>query len=309
MTMELVQRLDRAPLAVVTEGLTKHFGAQVALDGVDLTVPEGAIYVLVGPNGAGKSTTLKALLDLVRPDAGSAWVHGLSVSDEGPAVRAEIGYVAEGVDFGYSRLTARQLFSHHARYYRSWDPAYANELSREFEVRLDTRFGKLSKGQARRAQLVTALAHRPRLLLLDEPTDGLDPLGRDTVLARLAEHAASSPTTMIVSTHVIHELEGLGDCLGALREGRLIAQLNRAELESRLHRVRAEVAEGWEEGGLADLAIYRKRATRELDWVVWGEREALGERFREAGVTVRQLAGLNLEEATRAILRMEIRGS
>ena len=176
-------------------------------------------------------------------------------------------------------------------------------------MRLDTRFGKLSKGQARRVQLVTALAHRPRLLLLDEPTDGLDPLGRDTVLARLAEHAASSPTTMIVSTHVIHELEGLGDCLGALREGRLIAQLDRTELESHLHRVRAEVAEGWKEGGLAEVAIYRKRAARELDWVVWGEREALAAKFREAGVTVRQLAGLNLEEATRAILRMEVRGS
>jgi len=307
MRPQLVKSLNGRPMAVSTRALTKSFGSQVALDRVDLTVPEGSIYVLVGPNGAGKSTTLNALVDLVRPDSGGIEVLGRSASEAGPAVRAEIGYVPETTDFGYGKLTARELIDHHSRYFAAWDAAYAEQLGADLEVVYDKRFGKLSKGQARRVQLVMALAHRPRLLLLDEPTDGLDPLGRDRVLEILADHAASSPTTILVSTHVIHELEGLGDCLGALRDGRLIAQLERDDLGDHLHRVRAEAAEGWTPSSdLVEQSLVRKASGRELDWVIWGDAEALPSRFAHEGAEVRDVARLNLEQATRAILRMEV---
>ncbi len=306
MTLDLVKPLTHRPLAVATAGLVKRFGRQTALAGLDLTVPEGAVYVLVGPNGAGKTTTLRVLLDLVRADRGRTEVFGRSTVTDGPAVRAGIGYVPEAHDFGYRDLEVARLLAHHARYFAAWDEAYAAELVRRLDVPLEARFGALSKGQARRVQLVQALAHRPPLLLLDEPTDGLDPLARDQALGLLVDHLAATPTTILLSTHLVHEVEGLGDCLGVIRHGRLVAQLERAEMERKLHRVRAEVPDGWRAGAeLADLLLHRQEGGRELDWTVWGEAEEVRQRLQAAGATVRQMSNLNLEDATRVLLRME----
>jgi ABC-type multidrug transport system ATPase subunit len=311
MRTELLQTFNDRPLAVLTHGLTKRYRRKVALDGLDLAVPEGAVYILVGPNGAGKTTALRSLLDLVRPDAGDATVFGLAAAAEGPAVRARIGYVPEAHDFAYPGLTAGRLLTHHARYFPGWDEAYATDLVRRLDVALEARVRDLSKGQARRVQLILALAHRPPLLLLDEPTDGLDPLARDQVFALLADHLAGAPTTVLVSTHRVHEVEGLGDHLGVLRNGRLVAQLERDLLARRLHRVRAEVPPGW--AGAPEVeaaAVGRGRespAGREVLWTVWGDAAEIAERLRGSGATVRALDPLNLEAAALALLAMEDR--
>ena len=220
MASVLPTHLGDGAFAVATRGLRKQFGKEVALRGIDLQVPEGAVYVLVGPNGAGKSTTLKILLDLVRADAGAAEVFGLDPRARGPDVRAQIGYVPERHDWGYGWMRVGRLLEHHAAFYPRWDPQYAAHLARAFELRMDRKFGKLSKGQGRRVQLAMALAHRPPLLLLDEPTDGLDPVMRDETLGLLAEHLAETPTTVLISTHLVHEIEGNGRLPGSDARGR-----------------------------------------------------------------------------------------
>src|SRR5665213_1608712 len=217
MTTALPTRINGGDLAVDTRGLTKRFGDQVALSDVSVQVPVGAVYLLVGPNGAGKSTTLKVLLDLVRTDQGTAEVFGLNCRERAPEVRANIGYVPERPDWGYGWMRVGRLLKHHALYYPTWDADYATKLAQKFELRMDRKIGVLSKGQARRVHLTMALAHRPPLLLLDEPTDGLDPLMRDETLGVIADHLADSPTTVVLSTHHVEEVERLADHIGARR--------------------------------------------------------------------------------------------
>ncbi|MBV9774107.1 MAG: ABC transporter ATP-binding protein [Gemmatimonadetes bacterium] len=292
--------------AVSTHGLTRRYRGVTALDRVDLRVPEGAVYVLVGANGAGKSTTLRLLMNLERPDAGTAEVFGLDTVRDGPGVRAQIGYVPEHHDAGYRWMRCGRLLRHAAAYYPAWDPAYADHLGRAFGLKPDRRVGTLSKGEARRLQLVMALAHRPPLLLLDEPTDGLDPVVRRQTLALLAEHLADTPTTVLVSTHQVYEVESLADHVGVLREGRLVAQLSRDELRRTVRRYRVEVPEGWEAPpGLRGTGARRSGTGREVQWTLVGEEREVTERLALAGARVREVTPLGLEDAALAFLPEE----
>ncbi|MBW3552146.1 MAG: ABC transporter ATP-binding protein [Gemmatimonadetes bacterium] len=305
MSLMIPTELSVIEPAVETAGLAKRYGRRVALDGMDMTVPQGAVYVLVGPNGAGKTTTLRILLDLVRADAGRAGVLGLDTVSAGAEVRAHCGYLPERQDAGYGWMKVQQLLDHHARFRSNWDAAYATQLVERLEVRDHTKFGKLSKGEARRVQLVMALAHRPPLLLLDEPTDGLDPVMRDEALAILSDHVADTGATLVISTHLVYEVEGLGDHLGVLKEGVLRAQLDRETLRQRLRRYTLEVAEGWEGVPEVNESIIRRTGSgREVAWTVWGEEGEVVERLKAGGATVRHVDPLTLEEAAVALLAM-----
>ena len=291
--------------AVQTRGLEKRFGRRVALAGLDLRVPRGSVYVLVGPNGSGKTTTLRILLDLVRADGGEGWVLGYDTVTDGPMVRALAGWVPERQDAGYGWMRVQRLLEHHAAYRSGWDPAYAAQLMDRLEVRDHTKFGKLSKGEARRVQLVMALAHRPPVLLLDEPTDGLDPVMRDEALALLSDHVAENETTLLVSTHLVYEVEGLGDYLGVLKEGALRAQLDRETLRTRLRRYTLEVPDGWGGvEGLRDQVVRTGGSGRELAWTVWGDESEIVAQLKAGGATVREVDPLTLEESAVTLLAM-----
>jgi ABC-2 type transport system ATP-binding protein len=303
MTSSLPTRLRDGELAVDTRGLTKRFGDQVALNDVTLQVPTGAVYLLVGPNGAGKSTTLKVLLDLVRAEQGTAEVFGLDTRQRAPEVRANVGYVPERPDWGYGWMRVGRLLEHHALYYPTWDQTYAAKLAQKFELRMDRKMGVLSKGQARRVHLTMALAHRPPLLLLDEPTDGLDPFMRDETLGVIADHLAESPTTVVLSTHHVEEVEGLADHIGVLRNGELRAQMSRDDLNANLRRYRVEVPDGW--SGVASLngtVLRRVTTPREVQWTVWGPEAEIVQKLSGAGGTVREVVPLSLIDATLALL-------
>lgn len=304
MTEKLPTDLGAAgPMAVETRTLVKRFGRTTALAGVDLTVPEGAVYVLVGPNGAGKSTTLKVLLDLVVADSGRAEVAGLDTHANGPRVRARIGYVPERQDAAYGWPRVGALMRYHAGYFPSWDAAYASELSKQFGIRPEMRFDRLSKGQQRRVQLLLALAQRPSVLVMDEPTDGLDPAMREQMLSTLADHMARFPTTVLVSTHLVHETERLGDHLGVMLEGRVEVQCTRETLRRRLRRYRIQVPDGWRGApALGDAVIRRNGSRREVAWTIWGDEADVSARLRAAGATVRQVDPLTLEESALALL-------
>ncbi len=303
MSPDLPTEMPDGEMAVVTRGLTKRFGSTVALRDLALQVPLGAVYLLVGPNGAGKSTTIRTLLDLVRADAGSASVFGLDPAAEGSRVRANVGYVPEQAEWGYGNLAVGALLAHHAAYFPSWDSEYASRLVRAFEVNEQRQLGTLSKGQARRVHFVLALAHRPPLLLLDEPTDGLDPVMRDDMLGILADHLATTPTTMLISTHHVAEMEAMADDFGAMRDGALVTQLPMETLRRSLRRYRAEVPEHW--SGVRSLngaVLRRSQSAREVQWTIWGTEAEITAAFTAAGATLRDVAPLSLEDATLALL-------
>ncbi|HUF49642.1 MAG TPA: ABC transporter ATP-binding protein [Longimicrobiales bacterium] len=299
----LPSRILADSYGVRTTQLSKRFGSLQAVDGVELNVPLGAFYLLVGPNGAGKTTTFRMLLGLLAPDAGHAEVAGIESTPDGLA-RAHIGLVPETENSPYPYLRVDRLLAHEASYRGTWDDAYARELVKLLEVPLSRPFGKLSKGQARRVRLVCALAHRPSVLLLDEPTDGLDPVARDTVQRVLTEHLADTPTTVLVATHLVHEMERLADHIGVMRSGRLVAQLSIADLDMRLRRYEFEAPDGW--SAPASLAVGRRNGSpHEHRWTMWGDETGVATALRDSGARVRSAQGLSLEDATVALLTWE----
>lgn len=303
LTSALPVHLGDGPHAASTNGLTKRFGREFSLTGVDVQVPEGAVYVLVGPNGAGKTTTLKLLLGLHTPDGGTAQVLGMDPRRQGPQVRAQVGYVPERGDWGYGYMTVGRLLEHHAAYFPRWDWQYAMKLAQAFDVSSERKVAKLSKGVTRRVHLVLALAHRPPLLLLDEPTDGLDPVMRDETLGMLAEHVADTGCTVLISTHLVHEVDRLADHLGVMRNGRLTAQMPREVLHANLRRYRAEVPDGWDGApGLNGNVVRRGGVGREIQWSVWGDEREVARLLAGSGATVRDAAPLTLEDAAVALL-------
>ncbi|MDB4912761.1 MAG: ABC-type multidrug transport system, ATPase component [Gemmatimonadetes bacterium] len=292
--------------AVKTIALTKRYGRDEALSGVDLQVPREAVYVLVGANGAGKSTLFQILMNMVRADSGVATVFGMDSAVQGPEVRAHIGYVPEYHVLPYRQSSGRQLIDHVSQYYPTWDHAYAARLVAALELCTQKRIAALSKGEARRLQLLLALAHRPPVLLLDEPTDGLDPVIRNRSLTLLAEHLADAPTTLLMSTHHIHEVERLADHVGILRSGRLIAQLSRDVLRRTVKRYRIEVPAEWEASAmLRAIDIQRSSDRREVRVKIVAEEEVAVERLIQSGAEVREVSALSLEDATLAILAAE----
>lgn len=288
---------------IETRALGKSYGRTAALTDVDLKVPAGAVYMLAGQNGAGKSTLVRTLLNLERSTAEVLRVAGLDPRRRGAAVRAQVGYVPERFDIGSPWMTVGGWFAERAVYYPAWDQAYVETLCRRLEIDATRRIGHLSKGQARRVQLAAALAFRPPLLLLDEPTDGLDPVARDAFLGQLTDHLADTGCTVLVSTHLIYELDALVDHVGVLSAGRLAVQAARDDLQRTVNRYRAAGADGW--AGPADLSgvLRRERFGREIHWIVRGEPAEVTARIARSGGEVRDVAPLNLHDAIVNLMR------
>lgn len=292
-----------AGLAVATRALSKLYGRSTALQDIDLRVPAGAVYMLAGENGAGKSTLLRLLLNLERPTGGQVEVTGLAADRNGARVRARVGYVPEGFGMGPSWLTVGRWFAERAVYYPAWDADYAAALCRRLDIDVSRRIGQLSKGQARRAQIVAALAHRPPLLLLDEPTDGLDPAARDTVLELISDHLSQTDCTILVSTHLIYELDALVDQVGVLSHGRLTAQTPRDALRESVKNYRIRGPEGWEPPSDIPGVLHRGQFGREHSWVIRGEETQVAAHVARSGGEVRDVAPLNLHDAVAHLMR------
>jgi ABC-2 type transport system ATP-binding protein len=242
-------------------------------------------------------------MNLERPDAGTAQVFGLDTGRSGPEVRARIGYVPERQDAPYRAMTCARLLQHASTFYPGWDHAYADHLVRALAVQPQRRVGGLSKGETRRLQIVLALAYRPPLLLLDEPTDGLDPVVRRRALALLAEHLADTQATVLISTHHISELESLADHVGILRDGRLVAQMPREELQRSVKSYQLDVPDGWTAPeGLRPSGLRRATVGRVVQCTLVGDERQVMQRLAASGALVRGVTPLSLEDSALAFL-------
>jgi len=293
-------------LAVETHGLVKRFKKTTALAGLDLAVPESSVYLLVGPNGAGKTTVLRTLLDMVRPTSGTATVFGLDTNTGGDRIRAATGWVPEQARAPYGWMSVERMLRYHAQYFPSWDTGYERHLREALRVKDGERCANLSKGETRKVQLVMAMAHRPALLVFDEPTDGLDPLIRDRFQSLLADHIAGSPTTVLISSHLVHESAMIADHIGVIDRGRLHAQFDRATLESKLKRYTAVVPDGWQPpGALPGRVLSQRIEGSEARWVIFGDEAPVTDALRAAGVDVRDVKALTFAEAAPIIMESQ----
>jgi ABC-2 type transport system ATP-binding protein len=197
--------------AVQTSGLTKRYGKVNALTDCTINIPEGRISALIGPNGAGKTTLLRLLAGLARPSAGEVTVNGLTPRQD-PAFLADIGYLAQDIPL-YRRLSAEDHIRAGGHLNPRWDADSARERLTSLKIPLDRAVGKLSGGQRAQVALALILAKRPRLLLLDEPVAALDPLARRNFLRVLADGVAVGGLTVLLSSHLVADLERVCDHL------------------------------------------------------------------------------------------------
>ena len=200
--------------------LTRRFGATTALDAVSLSLPRGAVYGLVGANGAGKTTLIRHILGLLRAEGGSVRVFGLDPVADPVGVLSRIGYLSEENDLpGWMRVD--ELVRYSRAFYPAWDDAYADELRQAFALDPAARIQSLSRGQKARAGLLVALAHRPELLLLDEPSSGLDPVVRRDILEAIIRTIAHEGRTVLFSSHLLEEVERVADHVTMVSHGRI----------------------------------------------------------------------------------------
>jgi beta-exotoxin I transport system ATP-binding protein len=205
---------------IETEKLTKYYGSSRGIIDVDLAVEQGEVFGFLGPNGAGKTTTIRTLLDLIRPTSGTAKVFGIESSADPVAIHRRIGYVP-GEFALYDRLTGRQTLEYFANLRGGVDRAYQASLVERFDLDPSRRFSQYSKGNKQKVGVIIALQHRPELLILDEPTAGLDPLVQQTFFVTLRE-AVGDGATVFLSSHILSEVEKSADRVAIIREGRIV---------------------------------------------------------------------------------------
>jgi len=220
--------------AIQTEALTKRFGRVNALDGLDFGVPQGAVHALVGPNGAGKTTLIKILMNIFRASSGNATVLGVNSRKVSGKVFASIGYVSENQQLpGWMRVGS--FLAYLRPFYPTWDNQFESQLVQSLDLPLDRKLKQLSRGMRMKAALASALAFRPKLIVLDEPFSGLDPMVRDELGKALLERAADS--TVFLSSHDLAEIEGFATHIAYLDCGRLLLSEEMPSLSARFRDV------------------------------------------------------------------------
>jgi ABC-2 type transport system ATP-binding protein len=213
--------ISDAPHAVEITGLSRRFGPKLALNQVSLQVRPGRVFGLVGANGAGKTTLIKHLLGRLKAESGTVRVFGFDPVADSVAVLSRVGYLSENRDLpGWMRVD--ELLRYTEAFYPKWDPAYAEELRRQFGLDPRAKIKTLSRGENAKAGLLIALAYRPELLLLDEPSSGLDPVVRRDILEAIIRTVADEGRTVFFSSHLLEEVERVADDLAMMFNGRVV---------------------------------------------------------------------------------------
>lgn len=208
---------------LTTTDLTKHYGKSRGIEKVSLSIEEGEIFGFIGPNGAGKSTTIRTLLGLIKPTSGSATIFGKDILRDGPAIREEIGYLPSEV-FYYDNMRVIDLLNYSASFYHKPAKemkARIRELAARLDLDLKRKIDDLSYGNKKKVGIIQGLLHNPKLIILDEPTGGLDPLMQQTFFELLREENAKG-ATILFSSHILGEVQKMCDRVAIIKDGRLI---------------------------------------------------------------------------------------
>ncbi len=226
--------VTNAESPVVVERLTHHFGHTVALSGVSLTVPRGGVFGLVGENGAGKTTLIKLMLGLLVPFRGSVSMFGMDPVRKPELVLARLGYLSEDHDLPHW-MRVNELIRYNRAFYPDWDDTYAEELRQRFGLDAHAKVKNLSRGQRALAGLLIALAHKPELLVLDEPSSGLDAIARRDILAAIVRTVADEGRTVFFSSHLLDEVERVADTVAMINKGKLVLCASMDEIKAQHH--------------------------------------------------------------------------
>jgi ABC-2 type transport system ATP-binding protein len=208
-------------IPIEIKNLTRRFGAKLALDDVSVMVPRGCVFGLVGENGAGKTTLIKHILGLLKVEQGSVRAFGRDPVQDPPGVLSRIGYLSEARDLpGWMRVD--ELLRYTQAFYPNWDENYAESLRKQFALEPSAKIKNLSRGELAKAALLVTLAYRPELLVLDEPSSGLDPVVRRDILEAIVRTVADEGRTVFFSSHLLDEIERVSDRVAMMVNGRVV---------------------------------------------------------------------------------------
>ena len=289
MNAQVIAAASAAPLQVT--GLTHRYDAKVVLDHVDLTLQPGSVLGLIGRNGAGKSTLIRAMLGLLEPASGSAFVFGEPALHLSDAVKERLGYVPQQPD-ALAWLSATQMFDYLSRFYPRWDHRFVEDALRRWKIEANKVMAKLSPGERQRVDLIRALAPRPELLVLDEPASALDPVARRELLREIALRAGEAGATVLFSTHIVSDLERVASDIAFVHDGRLLLNCPVDETKERYARL-------WLPAGMAAAAPespFGKRRHEDGSLSVIVEQDAAGDWPKAVQLPGARLDVLGLED-------------
>jgi ABC-2 type transport system ATP-binding protein len=290
--------------AIELNGVGWTAGKGFALQDLSLRVPTASIYGFLGPNGSGKTTTIRMCMGMMKPDRGEIQVLGLDVPQDMPRILARVGYVPERPHV-YPALTVDEQVRYHASFFKKWDQAWAKELMERLLLDPDRRISRMSKGEIGKLLLLLALSQRPDLLVLDEPTDGLDPVVRRDVLTAVLDYVGETSATVFISSHLVHELERICDWVGVMDDGRLIAELPMQTFKNGIKRLK--VAGAPAAPAEPPFTILSREPVNGAGagetWIVRGWQDAMRAYFDAAGIALRDVVDLDLEDGFVELLR------
>jgi ABC-2 type transport system ATP-binding protein len=290
--------------AIELSGVWYRAGPDFELNDVSMAVPAGSVYGFLGANGSGKTTTMRLLVGLHKADRGQISVLGKSVPDDLPKILQGTGYVPEKSHLYYS-LTVAEAVRYHGAFYEKWDESWTDELFDRFSLPPQQRLSKLSKGEMGKLLMLLALAQRPELLLLDEPTEGLDPVVRRELMGALLDYVAEQGATVLISSHLVHELERFCNWVGVMDQGRLIVELPMEQFKSGIKRLR--VTDPPSLYGDAPFEVLMRESVNgglagEM-LLVRGWRSEMTDYFSGVGASLREVVDLDLEDGFVEMLR------
>ena len=280
--------------AIEIQDLLFNYGRKQVLAGVSLEVPTGTIFGFLGRNGAGKTTTIKTLLGLLRPKSGLCRVLGVDPHKDPLAVRRGVGYMAEDQRM-YGWMTVDQIIRWSASFYPKWDMPFTDKLLEVLQLDRKARVRSLSKGQNSRLALLLALGHRPKVVILDDPTLGLDPIARKEFLRYVIGLLQSQGVTVFFSSHLLYEIEPVADFVAILDKGRIVKAAKTVELRESVRRFVLAEADGFDPGGIAGVLDVTRQADR-VAVTVEDCDPAKREAFRDGKARFIREVPLNLDE-------------
>ena len=279
-------------------------GKAFELKDLTIRVPTGSIYGFLGPNGSGKTTTIRMFMGMMKPDRGEISVLSRKVPREMPRILAKVGYVPERPHV-YPALTVAEQLKYHASFFKNWDQGWAEELLQRLYLDPDRKIARMSKGETGKLLMLLALSQRPELLVLDEPTDGLDPVVRREVLTAVLDYVGETSATVFISSHLVHELERICDWVGVMDNGQLVAELPMQSFKNGIKRLR--IAGAPELPGDTPFVILNRSQGDSLSpvetWIVRGWQDPMRQYFEGVGASVRDVIDLDLEEGFVELLR------
>jgi ABC-2 type transport system ATP-binding protein len=278
-------------------------GEGFAIHDLSLRVPRGSVYGFLGPNGSGKTSTIRMIMGMVKPDLGHIRVLDGEVPRDLPQILARVGYVPERPHV-YPALTVNEALRFHGAFYPLWDRVWAEQMAKQLGLGLDQKVGRMSKGETGKLLVLLALSQRPDLLILDEPTDGLDPVIRRDVITAILDYVSETHATVFISSHLVHELERICDWVGVMDQGRLVAELPMQVFKNGIKRLRVTNAPAPVDMPFVLLSRHAGNALSGGEtWIVRGWQDPMRHYFADHGAELRDVIDLDLEEGFVELLR------